>query len=84
MGRNTDEFYNYFITGRLMEVNDNVGQNPGVETPVKERKPGRPRVIPTDLEPVVVERYLLGYGYRAISPILRNGYQINPHFSSVK
>lgn len=54
---------------------------PGLE---KARKPGRPRAIPEDLEPVVVELYRQGYGYRAIARILRNEYDINPHFSSVR
>jgi len=54
---------------------------PGLE---KARKPGRPRAIPEDLESVVVELYRQGHGYRAIARILRNEYDINPHFSSVR
>lgn len=50
----------------------------------KARKPGRPRAIPEDLESVVVELYRQGHGYRAIARILRNEYEINPHFSSVR
>ena len=52
--------------------------------PVKTRKPGRPRAIPEALESVVIKLYLQGYGYRAIARILRNEYEINPHFSSVR
>lgn len=52
--------------------------------PVKARKPGRPRAIPKALEPVVVELYIRGYGYRAIANILRQESGINPHFSSVR
>ncbi len=48
------------------------------------RKPGRPRAIPEELEPVVKDLYRQGSGYRAISRILRNEYGINPHFSSVR
>lgn len=50
----------------------------------KARKPGRPRAIPEALESVVVRLYRQGHGYRAIARILRNGYEINPHFSSVR
>ena len=48
------------------------------------RKPGRPRAIPVDLEPVVVDLYRQGYGYRAIARIMRKEYRVNPHFSSVR
>ena len=49
------------------------------------RKPGRPRAIPRELEPVVLDLYEHGYGYRAIARILRGPeYGINPHFSSVR
>ena len=51
---------------------------------VKARKPGRPRAIPEALESVVVGLYRQGHGYRAIARILRNEYEINPHFSSVR
>ncbi|MFC2019306.1 hypothetical protein ACFLU4_05040 [Chloroflexota bacterium] len=53
--------------------------------PPKDRKPGRPRAIPPEVEPVVVELYKLGYGYRAIARIL-NGeeYGVRTHFSSVR
>jgi hypothetical protein len=53
--------------------------------PTKDRRPGRPRAIPRELESVVVDLYEKGYGYRAIARIL-NGpeYGINPHFSSVR
>jgi len=50
----------------------------------KARKPGRPRAIPEDMEPVLVELYGQGYGYRAISRMLRNEHGLNPHFSSVR
>ncbi len=53
--------------------------------PEKERRPGRPRAIPRDVEPVVLELYRHGYGYRAIARILRGReYGLNPHFSSVR
>ena len=48
------------------------------------RKPGRPRAISPELEPVVIELYQRGYGYRAIANILRQDYHANPHFSSVR
>jgi hypothetical protein len=67
-----------------MKDDDNVGQIPGVKSPVKARKPGRPRAIPMELEPVVVELYRRGYGYRAISNILREEFRIHPHYSSVR
>ena len=50
----------------------------------KARKPGRPRAIPEGMEPVVVELYRQGYGYRAITRILRKDYGLNPHYSSVR
>jgi len=55
------------------------------EIPIKARKSGRPRAIPQELEPVVVDLYEHGYGYRAIARILRGSdYGINPHFSSAR
>ena len=49
------------------------------------RKPGRPRAIPRKLEPLIVDLYDHGHGYRAIARILRSSdYGINPHFSSVR
>jgi len=50
----------------------------------KPRKSRRPRVIQQKLEPVIVELYQRGYGYRAITRVLREEYSINPHFSSVR
>jgi len=56
-----------------------------VKMPVKARKAGRPRAIPKDMEPIVVELYNRGYGYRAIAGILNTPeYGINVHFSSVR
>ena len=56
-----------------------------ITVPVKARRPGRPRAIPTDIEHVVVELWERGYGYRAIARILRTPeYGLNPHFSSVR
>ena len=53
--------------------------------PVKARWPGRPRAIPKDIEPVVVELYECGYGYRAIARILNTpDYGLNPHYSSIR
>lgn len=53
--------------------------------PVKARRPGRPRAIPEDIEPLVVGLWERGYGYRAISRILNTPeYGINVHFSSVR
>ena len=52
---------------------------------IKDRKPGRPRAIPEDIEPVVVDLYEQGYGYRAIARILNTPeYGINAHFSSIR
>ena len=48
------------------------------------RKPGRPRAIPEEFEPVVVELYDRGYGYRAIARILREEYGLNPDYTSVR
>jgi hypothetical protein len=50
----------------------------------KARKPGRPRAIPEDIEPIIVDLYNQGYGYRAIARILRREYGLNPHYSSVR
>ncbi len=41
------------------------------------RKPGRPRAIPEKYEPLVVELYDQGYGYRAIARILREKYGLD-------
>ena len=46
------------------------------EAPPKVRKPGRPRVIPVDLEPVVIELHRLGYGYGASARILSDDYKV--------
>ena len=55
------------------------------EMHIKVRKAGRPRAIPEHLEPVVVELYCRGYGYRAIANILNTPeYGVNPHFSSIR
>ena len=52
---------------------------------IRDRKPGRPRAIPEDTEPVVVNLYERGYGYRAIARILNSpDYGINAHFSSIR
>ena len=52
---------------------------------IKDRKPGRPRAIPGDIEPIVADLYNRGYGYRAIARILNSReYGLNPHFSSVR
>ena len=67
-----------------METDDNVWQITSVQAPVKVRKSGRPRAISVELEPVVIELYHRGYGYRSISNILREAYHINPHYSSVR
>ena len=51
----------------------------------RERKPGRPRAIPEDIEPVVVDLYERGYGYRAIARILNSReHGTNAHFSSIR
>lgn len=53
--------------------------------PVKARRPGRPRAIPKDIEPVVLDLWESGYGYRAIARILSTPeYGLNPHYSSVR
>jgi hypothetical protein len=55
------------------------------EMPVKQRKAGRPRAIPEEVEPVVTMLYDRGYGYRAIARILNSSeYGVNAHFSSVR
>lgn len=51
----------------------------------KDRKPGRPRAVPKDLEPVVIDLYEREYGYRAIARILNSQeHGINAHFSSIR
>ena len=56
-----------------------------VETPEKHpRKPGRPRAIPEEYEPLVAELYDQGYGYRAIARILREECGLNPDYTSVR
>ena len=62
----------------------NAGHVPGVKVLSAVRKPGRPRAIPAELEPVVTDLYRLGYGYRAIARILREQYGVNLDFSTVK
>jgi len=53
--------------------------------PAKPRRPGRPRAIPEQFEPILVDLYNRGYGYRAIARILSSPeYGLNPHFSSVR
>jgi len=55
------------------------------EMPIKARKAGRPRAIPEEVEPVVVELYDRGYGYRAIARELNTPeYGINAHFSTIR
>ena len=52
---------------------------------IKDRKPGRPRAVPEDFEPEVVDLYERGYGYRAIARILKSQEPgINAHFSSIR
>ncbi|MFC1912072.1 hypothetical protein ACFLXG_02830 [Chloroflexota bacterium] len=49
-------------------------------------KSERPRVVPEEIEPVVVNLYDRGYSYRDIDRILNNGleYSITTHFSSIR
>ena len=44
------------------------------------RKPGRPKVIPEEYEPMVTAMCEEGYGYRAIARILREECGLNPGF----
>ena len=67
-----------------MKEDLNYGSLQGTEMPPVVRKAGRPRAIPTDLEPTVLKLYRLGYGYRAIARILRQDCHVNPDFSTVK
>ena len=48
------------------------------------RKPGRPKAIPKEYKPIVVEMYDQGYGYRAIARILRKEHGLNPDYTSVR
>ena len=50
----------------------------------KEPQPGRPRAIPEQLEPLVIELYRRGSGYRSIATLLGHDYAIRADFSSVK
>jgi hypothetical protein len=43
-----------------------------------------PRAIPVELEPVILDLYRRGYGYRAIARILRTEFSVNPDFSTVR
>ena len=52
--------------------------------PPRDRLPGRPRAIPAELEPAVVEHYRVGYGYRAIVHILEDEYGLSPDYSTVR
>jgi hypothetical protein len=61
-----------------------MGHIPNIKIPPTIRKPGRPREIPAELEPVLIDLYRLGYGYRAIARILRKDYHLNLDFSTVK
>ncbi len=55
------------------------------EMAVKARQPGRPRAIPEDIVPVVIDLWKHGYGYRAIAHVLNSPeYGLNPHYSSVR
>ena len=55
------------------------------ELPIKSREPGRPRAIPEEYESIVMDLYNRGYGYRAITNILRCPYYgLNPHYTSVR
>jgi hypothetical protein len=78
------DFYHYFATGDLMKDDIYIGHVLNIKAPQKTRKPGRPRAIPPELDPVVTDLYRLGYGYRAIARILRNDYHIEPDFATVK
>jgi transposase len=60
------------------------GLEPEENNSSKVRRPGRPRAIPSKLEPAVVELHKRGYGYRAVARILRNEYGISADFSTVK
>ena len=52
---------------------------------IRARKAGRPRAIPKNVEPVVIDLWEHGYGYRAIARILNTPeYGLNPHYSSVR
>ena len=52
---------------------------------INERKSGRPRGVPEDFEPEVIDLYKRGYGYCAIARIM-NGrdHGINVHFSTIR
>jgi len=49
------------------------------------RKPGRPRAIPEEYEPVLADMYDEGDGYRAIARRLREPeYGLNPDYTTVR
>lgn len=54
------------------------------EMPKKDRKAGRPRAVPAEMESALVELYDRGYGYRAIARMLNTEYGVNAHFSSIR
>jgi len=70
--------------GDLLRDDVNAGHVPSVKVSLTVRKPGRPRAILAELEPVLIDLYRPGYGYRSIVRIPRNNYHINPDFSTVK
>ena len=79
-----EEFYHCFTTGDLMKDDISIGLVIPAKAPSKVSKPGRPKAIPPELEPVVIELHRLGYGYRAIARNLRDEHHINPDFSTVR
>jgi transposase len=63
---------------------EKIMNTPDIKLPVKERKPGRPRAISAELEPIVVEIYRRGYGYRSICCILGEEYHVSADYTTVR
>jgi hypothetical protein len=78
------DLYHYFVTGSFMITGSSDRLEPEAKAPPRVPRPGRPRAIPAELEPVVIELRRLGYGYRAIARTLRNEHHINPDFTTVR
>ena len=55
-----------------------------MEKKVRLKSAGRPRAIPEALEPLVLDLYGNGYGYRAIARILKEEHGLNPDYTTVR
>lgn len=75
----TDEFYHPFTSG-VTEKHGGLSAH----VPPQSNLKGRPRAIPEELEPVVKNLLLKGYGYKSVARILREDYGLNLDWSRVR